>query len=249
MLDALAFSLPIHHIPNIPMQANTMTEPILFGHAMRNAYFNFDPDYTPLNHGAFGTYPTPVGQRLHAWQRAAEARPDEFIRYDIPVELDRSRKAIASFLNIDADAVVFVPNTTTGVNIVLRSLRYEKGDVLVYFSTIYSACEKTVEYLNESTDVESEKIELQYPIADDEVIKRFEEKLQSVKSGGRVTRVAIFDTISSLPGVRVPWERLVQSCQANGVLSLVDGAHGIGHISLQHLGKVDPDFFISNCHK
>lgn len=226
-----------------------MTDPVPFGHAMRKTYFNFDPDYTPLNHGSFGTYPTPVRQRLHACQRAAEARPDEFIRYDNPVELDRSRKAMASFLNIDANDVVFIPNATTGVNIVLRSLRYEKGDVLVYFSTIYGACEKTVEYLSESTEVEGEKVELQYPVSDDVVIKRFEEKLQSVRSEGRVARVAIFDTVSSLPGVRVPWERLVQSCKANGVLSLVDGAHGIGHISLQHLGKVDPDFFVSNCHK
>lgn len=226
-----------------------MKEPIPFGHAMRKTYFNFDPDYTPLNHGSFGTYPTSVGQRLHVCQRAAEARPDEYIRYEIPFELDRSRKAIASLLNIDADEVVFVPNTTTGVNIVLRSLRYEKGDVLLYFSSIYGGCEKTVEYLSESTDVEGEKIELQYPVPDDVVIKRFEEKLQSIKSEGRVARVAIFDTISSLPGVRMPWERLVRCCKVNGVLSLVDGAHGIGHISLQHLEKVDPDFFVSNCHK
>lgn len=231
------------------MEANTVTEHIPFGHVMRKTFFNFDPDYTPLNHGAFGTYPTPVGQRLQACQRAAEARPDEFLRYDNPVELDRSRKAIASFVNINADEVVFILNATTGVNIVLRSLKYEKKDVIVYFSTIYGACEKTIEYLSETTDVEGEKIELQYPIPDDLVIRRFEEKLQSVKSEGRVARVAIFDTVSSFPGVRVPWEKLVQSCKANGVLSLVDGAHGIGHISLQHLGTVDPDFFVSNCHK
>ncbi|MCJ1462494.1 hypothetical protein MMC07_001096 [Pseudocyphellaria aurata] len=226
-----------------------MTENVPFGHAMRRIYFGFDPEHTPLNHGSFGTYPAPVRQRLHACQRAAEARPDEFIRYEGPRELNRSREAIASFVNINPDEVVLIPNATTGVNIVLRSLRFEKGDVIVYFSTVYGACEKTVDYLHESSGVEGEKIQLQYPVSDDVVVNLFEEKLQSVRRGGRVARVAMFDTVSSLPGVRVPWERLVQSCKDNGVLSLVDGAHGIGHISLQHLGKADPDFFVSNCHK
>lgn len=226
-----------------------MAQPVPFGRAMRDAHFNFDPDYMPLNHGSFGTYPTPVGQRLSSCQRAAEACPDTFIRYELPVELDASRNAIASFLNISTDEVVFIPNATTGVNVVLRSLRFRKGDVIVYFSTIYGGCEKTVEYLRESTDVEAVKIEIQYPITDNEVVRKFEATLQMVKVMGKDARVAIFDTISSLPAVRVPWESLVQSCKTNKVLSLVDGAHGIGHISLQHLGKVEPDFLASNCHK
>jgi selenocysteine lyase/cysteine desulfurase len=32
-------------------------------------------------------------------------------------------------------------------------------------------------------------------------------------------------------------------------LSLIDGAHGLGHIDLSHLGEVGPDFFTSNCYK
>ena len=55
--------------------------------------------------------------------------------------------------------------------------------------------------------------------------------------------------ISSFPGVRMPWERLVHLCRENKVLSLVDGAHGIGHCSLSHLGEIEPDFLVTSCHK
>lgn len=220
-----------------------------FGKAMRKAHFNFDEDYIPLNHGSFGTYPTSVRNRLQVCQRAAEARPDTFIRYELPLELDASREAVASFLKISSEEVVFTPNASTGINVVLRSLRYTKGDVIVYFSTIYGACEKTVEYLCESTSVEGEKIVLEYPMTNENVVKKFEETLVWLQSEGRKAKLAIFDIVSSLPGVLVPWERLVQSCKNHNVLSLVDGAHGIGHIPLEHLGEVKPDFLVSNCHK
>lgn len=220
-----------------------------FGHAMRQACFSFAPDYMPLNHGSFGTYPISVLEQLQALQRDSEARPDHFILYEIPRRLDESRAAIASLLHLPVAEVVLVPNASTGVNTVLRSLRYQPGDAILYFSTIYSACEKTVEYLVESTPVHGEKIELQYPIADNEVVRRFEEALSQLKIDGKKARVAIFDTVSSVPGVRVPWERLVESCRVADVMSLIDGAHGVGHLSLKNLKKADPDFFVSNCHK
>lgn len=212
------------------------------------SHFQYDPSYIPLNHGAFGTYPKIVRDRLRYFQDLSESRPDDFFRFKLAGLLDPARGAIADFLGVDAGECVFLPNATTGINTVLRSLVFEKGDVIVYFSTIYGACEKTVGYLKETTPVESVKIPLSYPLGDDEVVIKLQDKIGALKSEGRRARVAIFDTVSSLPGVRVPWERLVKVCREEDTLSLVDGAHGIGHIRLD-LGQVQPDFFVSNCHK
>ena len=57
-------------------------------------------------------------------------------------------------------------------------------------------------------------------------------------------RIAIFDTIVSMPGVRMPYERLVEVCREESVLSVVDAAHCIGMLSLSdmNLGKLQPDF-------
>ncbi|PNP43954.1 hypothetical protein TGAMA5MH_04239 [Trichoderma gamsii] len=41
---------------------------------------------------------------------------------------------------------------------------------------------------------------------------------------------------------------MTKACRELGVLSLVDGAQGIGMVKL-NLSEVDPDFFVSNCHK
>lgn len=162
--------------------------------------------------------------------------------------LDSSRAAMASFLHLPVDEVVFVPNATTAINTVLENLRFDKEEVILHLSTLYGSVAKMIEYIHETRGVESVSIVAEYPIDDDVLVSRFKTAIKDVKSAKRHVRVAIFDTVSSLPGVRVPWERLVEVCREEGVLSLVDGAHGVGQLDLG-LSKVQPDFFTSNCHK
>jgi selenocysteine lyase/cysteine desulfurase len=143
---------------------------------------------------------------------------------------------------------VFVPNVTTGINTVLRNLTYESGDHILYFATIYGACEKTVAYMTETTPVSSIKVTYTYPVEDDYLVDQLRTKVKEVESKGGKVKIAIFDTIVSMPGVRVPFEQLTKVCKELGVLSFIDGAHGVGQISLD-LSALDPDFFVSNCHK
>jgi selenocysteine lyase/cysteine desulfurase len=151
-------------------------------------------------------------------------------------------------LNAPSDTVVFVPNATTGINTVLRNLDFQPGDHILYFATIYGACEKTVAYITETTPAKSVKITYAYPVEDDWLVAEFKSKVTDVEKAGGKVKIAIFDTIVSMPGVRVPFERLTAACKELGILSCIDGAHGVGHIKVD-LEKLDPDFFVSNCHK
>ncbi|MCJ1282202.1 hypothetical protein MMC26_001525 [Xylographa opegraphella] len=219
------------------------------GHPLREHFLSgSNPN---LNHGSFGTFPEEVRSTLNEYQRQLESQPDIFIRYTYPPLLDKARTATASLLNVPVEEVVFVPNATTGINTVLRGMKFENGDLIVHFETVYGAIEKTVDYIVETTMVESEAIGARWPIEDDTLVQRFEEsivKLNREGGGRRKVRLAIFDTIVSMPGVRVPFERLIAKCKELDVLSMVDGAHGIGHIPLD-LGTLKPDFFVSNLHK
>ena len=61
-------------------------------------------------------------------------------------------------------------------------------------------------------------------------------------------RVAVFDVITCVPGVRLPFEAMIKLVREYKILSLVDGAHCVGQMPL-NLREADPDFFVSNLHK
>ncbi len=216
---------------------------------MREKHFAFDPAYTPLNHGSYGAFPTTIREYQRNLQDGIEARSDPFIRFSVPQLLDESRAAAASLLGAPMDDVVFVPNATTAVNTVLRNLQFVEGDTIIYFSSAYGACEKTIRYICETTPAESRCIEVAFPIEDTDLINLFRSTIHSVKRQGGKAKIAMFDTVVTFPGVRLPWEGLVKSCDDLNVLSLIDGAHSIGHIDLTHLASTNPDFFTSNCYK
>ncbi|GAB7337034.1 hypothetical protein MBLNU457_g2446t1 [Dothideomycetes sp. NU457] len=217
------------------------------GHAIRKQFL-LAPDYLNVNHGSYGCSPRSLIKLKQDYQFSGETRPDLYLRSEFPTALKESRQALADYVHAPVSACVFVPNTTTGVNTILRSLVFQPKDVIIHYGTIYDACEATVLYLEETTPVQAHRIPLTYPVSDDSICDAMLAAIQDVKAKGLVPRIAVFDTISASPGVRVPFERLTKLCKEHSVLSLVDGAHSVGMLRL-NMSELDPDFFVSNCHK
>ncbi|KAK0670112.1 pyridoxal phosphate-dependent transferase [Cercophora samala] len=238
---------------DITLPSRVKSDYVQFGHALRDSDFLFDPSYRNLNHGSFGTIPSHIRNVMRRYQDQAEAKPDPFIRYTYPQLLDESRTAVATLLGVPTETCVFVSNATMGVNTVLRNIVWNRDgkDEILYFETIYGGCAKTVDYVVEYNRglVQSRCVPILYPCADDAIVESFEKAVQQVEKEGKRVRLALFDVVSSNPGVRFPFEAITASCKRHGILSLVDGAQGIGMVKLDHLGEVDPDFFVSNCHK
>lgn len=241
--------------------------PTPFGKQMLRENFLIHPKYRPLNHGkpsqgsichasvidghltgSFGTFPRQVRDAQRAFQDETECRPDVFFVKTHAELVTESRRAIAKTVKAPVDECVFVKNASTGTNTVLRNLEYEHGDVIIYFATVYNAVEQALASLMETTPVQLRMVDYTFPITHDNIVNKFLAVVQKSKKEGLNVRAAIFDTIVSVPGVRFPFEKLVKACKEECILSIIDGAHGIGQIPL-NLGELSPDFFVTNCHK
>ncbi|MCO5604669.1 hypothetical protein L7F22_058839 [Adiantum nelumboides] len=160
---------------------------------------------------------------------------------------------VAKLLNCDAADVAMISNASTGTNAVLRDIVYSTGDAILYLSTGYGAVERNIQYLidtEKKRGVELHKVAVpvRLPCTHDEIMNSFGRTINEAQSQGKRIRVGVVDTICSVPGAKMPWEQMVKHLRDKQILSLVDGAHGIGQIPID-LSTVDPDFFVSNCHK
>ncbi|KXG48347.1 Aminotransferase, class V/Cysteine desulfurase [Penicillium griseofulvum] len=221
-------------------------QPTPFGKPMLK-HWMFDPAYKNLNHGSFGAHPIPVKEAQRAFLDIADVRPDPYIRRYHAEYLDEAREAVAKVLNAQRDECVFVKNATTGVSTVLYNLAFQPDEALIYFEPVYGAVEKGVVSLQEHSSFPSKKVSFQYPITENELERRFREVIRQTREEGLKVRASVFDAIVSNPGVRFPFELITAICREEGILSVIDAAHGIGNIHLD-MAKLQPDFFVSNCH-
>ncbi|KAH7057097.1 pyridoxal phosphate-dependent transferase [Macrophomina phaseolina] len=217
----------------------------VFGRTLRAEHFLFRDGFVNLNHGSLGTHPRSVRRRLRELQDMAEAAPDHFRLYDFPRLLHESRAAMAAHLRVPIDELIFVPSTPTLIDAVLRSLHFQPGDLIVYFDTAHEDTKAVITRTVQTSPAGALPLHIAYPITDREIIQLFRTTLAA--HPGRV-KLAFFETISTLPAATLPFESLAETARGEGVLTFVDGAHGVGHLPLD-LESLKPDFFVADCHK
>ncbi|MBI4593144.1 MAG: aminotransferase class V-fold PLP-dependent enzyme, partial [Candidatus Rokubacteria bacterium] len=105
-----------------------------------------DPAITFLNHGSFGACPRPILDAQQRLREELEREPVRFLGRELEGRLDAARAALGAFIGADATDLAFVPNTTTGVNTVLRSLAVAAGDELLTTDHLYNACRNALDF-------------------------------------------------------------------------------------------------------
>ncbi|KAL9541866.1 hypothetical protein PS6_010099 [Mucor atramentarius] len=219
-----------------------------FGRNLRSQFL-LEPQYTSLNHGSYGSIPRALLPVLEDLRLKSEVNPDRWLRREMFPVIERNKKVVADLVHVDPQELVFVFNAMTGINTVARSLPLEAGDKVIYFNTAYNSVESTIKFIKNSEKLKLIRIDLAYPLDDNQVLTILQETIEreNSKRDGTV-KLCFMDAISSVPAVRFPFESAVKLVREHNILSLVDGAHAIGQIPLD-LHEVDPDFFITNCHK
>ncbi len=172
-----------------------------------------------------------------------EAEPVQFLWRRYEERLEPSRRELAKFVGARSRDTVFVTNTTTGVNAVVRSLKLKRGDQLLTTHLDYNACHNVLVEAARHSGAKLVTARVPFPLrSEDDVM---EAVLTAVNSR---TRFAMIDHITSDTALVFPITRLVRELEARGVDTLVDGAHAPGMVPLD-LQKLRPAYYTGNLHK
>ncbi len=202
-----------------------------------------DPNVVFLNHGSFGACPTSILETQQAWRTRMERQPLQFFGQDIEGLLDQARADLAPFVGADADDLAFVANATTGVNTVLKSLRFEAGAEILTTSQEYNACRNALDAVAERWDLRVVVAEVPFPIASPQAV--IDAVLAQVSDR---TCLALLDHVVSQTGLVFPLETLIPALAERGIDTLIDGAHAPGMLPL-NLQQLGATYYSGNCHK
>ena len=208
---------------------------------MRDLYL-LDPKLVFLNHGSFGACPREVLAVQREWQDRMEHNPVEFLGRQSAGLLRTAREALAGFVGAAADDLVFVPNATTAVNIVARSLDLRPGDEVLASDHEYGACDATWQRVCAEHGAVYRRASVPLPFKRADFVERL------LAQAGPRTRLVFASHITSTTALLFPVAELCAAARARGLLSLIDGAHAPGQVSLD-LEALGADFYAANLHK
>jgi isopenicillin-N epimerase len=202
-----------------------------------------DPDVIFLNHGSFGATPRVVLEAQNAFRQRMEEEPVSFLVRELEPLLDATRTELGKFVGASPADLAFVPNATTAVNAVLRSLELRFDDELLVTSHEYNASRNTLDHVAARAGAKIVIVHIPFPIGGpDDVVERI--------SGATTdrTRLLLVDHVTSQTALVFPIERIVREMDSRGIDTLVDGAHAPGMLPLD-LRSLGAAYYAANLHK
>jgi len=205
--------------------------------------FLLDPEVTFLNHGSFGACPKQVFDAYRGWQRELERQPVEFLGRRAQGYLAEARAKLGQFLGCGSDDLVFFPNPTTAVNMVVRNLAIKPGDEILTTDHEYGAMNRTWSFISKKTGANYIQRSIPLPVTTHNgFVESFWEGVT------RRTRVIFLSHITSPTALILPVREICHRAREAGILSIVDGAHAPGQIKID-LEEIGADVYTGACHK
>jgi isopenicillin-N epimerase len=206
-------------------------------------HFLLESDVHFLNHGSFGACPRPVFEEYQRIQLELERQPVRFLGRELRDRMAGARIELAAYLGADPDDLTYVPNATTGLNIVARSLNLQPGDEVLGTDHEYGALDRTWAFVCGQAGARYLRASISVPVVSaDEVVEQIWSQVTDR------TRVLFLSHITSPTAVILPIAPLIAKAREAGIFTVIDGAHAPGMIPLD-LDSLGADAYSGNCHK
>ena len=205
--------------------------------------FSIDPAVSFLNHGSFGAVPIGVQRAQQRLRDEIEANPVRFHASGLVDRIIHTRRHVAGFLGADPEGSALVPNTTTGVSLVLQSVRLESADEVLVTDHAYGAVDLAVRRQCRRSGATVRSVALPMGASNAEIVGRIRSALRPGK-----TKLLVIDQISSATATAFPVRDVAAAVHEHDIPILVDAAHVPGMLPVE-VAALGVDFWVGNLHK
>ncbi len=206
-------------------------------------WFTLDSKSIYLTHGNFGGCLKVAFENRLFWHQKLESNPHKFLIYDLFPELQKSRISLSKYLNCNHDDVIYFDNPSSALNTVIKSLNLKCKDEVLSTNHEYGALDKTWQYYSEKKGFKYKKVNVDIPFDDSKLLTQ-----NFLNCINKNTKVIFLSHITSSTALIFPVKEICKIAKKNNILTIIDGAHTPGHISLS-IKDIDPDIYVGACHK
>ena len=156
-------------------------------------------------------------------------------------KIEESRRKIQKFFNASSkEEIVFVRNSTEGLNLLANTIDFEPGDIIVSSDIEHNSNLRPWQIMERKKNISRIIIPTKEDTSFD--LEKYKEKMSS-----RVKLVTVLAT-SNLTGVSFPLEEIIEHAHEHGALVCIDAAQSslYQHFDVQ---KMDIDFLVASIHK
>lgn len=229
--------------PPLPDATLRVRDPEAYWTRVRREQFLLPDDRAFLNPGSLGVMPRPVLNAVfESLARGAEYATDTVPRWGYE-SLEPERAEMAAFLGCAPEEIAFTHNCTEAMSFIAAGLDLKPGDEVLTTNQEHGSGISCWRVKAARVGVVVREVEIPVTPRDpSELLERL------VGSIGPRTRVLSFSGVTSPTGLVLPSREICEAARAQGVLTVLDGAHMDGQMPV-HLRQLGCDFFAGSPHK
>lgn len=152
------------------------------------------------------------------------------------------RRRLAAEVGCDPEELAITRNASESLQIAQNGIDLQRGDEVITTEQDYPRMLTTWDQRARRDGIVVTRLGFPVPTTADDLYQRFERAITPK------TKILHFCHITNLTGQLFPVQRICRMARQRGILTIVDGAHAVGHFPYK-ISDLEPDYYGVSLHK
>ena len=203
--------------------------------------FSLDRTLINLNNGNQCPAPTVVHEACKRYMDWANQAP-AYHRALIERNIETARRRLAAEFGADAEEIAITRNASESLQIAQMGIDLKPGDEVITTEQDYPRMLTTWDQREKRDKIKVTRLDFPCPTTQADLLRRFEAAITPQ------TKVLHFCHITNQSGQLFPLRELSSMARRRGIITIVDGAHALGHFPFK-LSDLGMDYYGVSLHK